>query len=99
MNRLQGISKIEALDILEETFDCKMHNLMYYSFPQVFGTTAGPFLKQGDFAGQAFTEYQIEIWTDGYYALVFSNSREIKCIECEKPFTVDWYLGQRGNWY
>lgn len=99
MNTLQQITKIQALDILEEAFDCKMHNLMYYSFPQVFSTTAGPFLRQGDFAGQAFTEYQIEIWTDGHYALVFSRGREIKCIECTSPFTVEWYLGQRGNWY
>lgn len=99
MNSLQQITKIQALEILEEAFDCKMHNLMYYSFPQLFSTTAGPFLREGDFAGQGFTEYQIEVWTDGHYALVFSRGREINWIKCSEPFTVDWYLGQRGNWY
>lgn len=97
MNTLQGISKIEAMDILESEYGNKLYNLMYYSFPQVFSTTAGPFLRDGDFAGQGFTEYQIEVWTDGQYALVFSRGREIKHMKCTQPFTVDWYLGQRSN--
>jgi len=98
MNTLQQITKTQARDTLQEEFYCKVNNLMYYSFPQMFSTTAGPFLKQGGFAGQAFTEFQIEVWTDGRYALVFSMGREIKCVECTQPFSVDWYLGQRSNW-
>jgi len=95
---LQGISKIKAMDLLEEEFDRKLHNLMYYSFPQVFSTTAGPFLKEGYFAGQAFTEFQIEVWTDGKYALVFCGHNEIAYLECEQPFTVDWYLSKRKHY-
>lgn len=94
-NDLQRIKENEAREILEEVYGEKVYNLMYYSFPQVFGTTAGPFLKDGLFAGQAFTEFQIEVWTDGQYALIFSRGREIRTIKCEQPFTVDWYISQR----
>jgi hypothetical protein len=91
----QRISKIQAMDLLEEEFGCKLYNLMYYSFPQVFSTTAGPFHQYGQFAGQAFTEFQMEVWTDGKYALVFCGREEVAYIECDQPFTVDWYLSQR----
>lgn len=96
MNDLQRFTEQEAREILEADFADTIHNLMYYSFPQVFSTTVGPFLKEGMFAGQAFTEFQIEVWTDGQHAFVFSKGREIRTIKCDQPFTVDWYLGQRS---
>lgn len=96
MNDLQRITEQEALVIIEDELGVKTCNLQYYSWPQVFSNTAGPFHREGCFVGQAFTEFQMECWTDGHAVLVFSKGRFVKAFLCSQPFSVDWYLSQRG---
>ena len=84
---LQCISKIQAMDLLEEEFNCKLHNLMYYSFPQVFSTTAGPF--KGMLAGQAMTTFTIEAWAVDDLAVLFCQGKIVKvCNEWQGPQSV-----------
>lgn len=96
MNDLQRITENEARVILEDETGEKIYNLQYYSWPQTFSNTAGPFHVVGGFAGQAFTLFQMECWTDGDTALIFSRGRMVRVIQCSQPFTVDWYLNRRG---
>ena len=60
-------------------------DLEYYSFPQSFGSTAGPF---GGIGGQAITSFQIEVFTHqygGYGAVIFCGGRFWKWIEKFTP--------------
>lgn len=98
MDDLQRITENEARTIIEDELGERAYNLQYYSWPQVFSNTAGPFHTAGSFAGQAFTEFQMECWTDGRLSLVFSKGRVVRVMQCPQPFTVDWYLSQRSHW-
>lgn len=51
----------------------------YYSFPKVFGSTAGPF---GGYGGQMFTTFQIEVWEyDTRYVVIGCEGRVVKVAE------------------
>jgi len=49
--------------------------LDYYAWPQVFGSTSGPFTGIG---GQAISTFTIEAYSDGRNAVLFCNGRRIK---------------------
>lgn len=98
MNRLQEISKQQAKEILQEYFSTVIRNLMYYSWPCVYPNTSGPFSKPGMISGQAFTEFQIECWTDGSHTLVFCRGQELAVIEEASPFDIGRYINKRGGW-
>lgn len=96
MNKMHGIDEKQARKILMEKFTgLSPYYLSYFSWPQVFSNTAGPFVKEGMLVGQAFTTFQMECWTDQYYALIFCKGRVVNVIDCDEPFTVEWYASQR----
>ena len=53
-----------------------VHDGEYYAYPQVFGSTAGPF--KGRIAGQAFSVFTIEAWVFGKSAVMFCNGEVVK---------------------
>jgi hypothetical protein len=58
---------------------CEPENLEYWAWPQVFGSTAGPFRSPGQLAGPAMTRFTIEAWHDGGgMAVLFCNGRVLK---------------------
>ena len=96
--RLQGIEKQDAWLTLVDTFGRDIGPIHYYSWPQMFSTTLGPFTSEGRIAGQAFTEFQMEAWTDGMHTLVFCMGREVDIIKHEEqPFSVEWYTNRRSK--
>lgn len=96
INKMHGISEKEARAVLKEQFPTlSPYYLSYFSWPQIFSNTAGPFSKPGMLAGQAMSTFQMECWTDSKYAFIFSQGREVGVIECEEMFTIDWYTSQR----
>lgn len=59
----------------------------YWAYPQVFGSTAGPF--RGKIAGQAMTTFTIEAWVVDDLAVLFCQGKIVKvCNEWEGPQTV-----------
>lgn len=78
---LQGYSKEEAAKKLE----CSETALEYYAWPQVFGSTAGPF---GGIGGQAMTTFTVEAWAFGPVAIVFCKGKPIKQVKKFTPFNV-----------
>lgn len=60
--------------------------LDYWAYPQVFGSTAGPF---GGVGGQMMTTFTIEAWVCYNYAVLFCGERLIKVTDkWEGPQTV-----------
>lgn len=57
-------------------------DLDYYSFPQGFSSTSGPF---GGIGGDAITSFQIEIWTCEPWAIVFCGGKVVKYLDNFKP--------------
>jgi len=49
--------------------------LSYYAWPQVFGSTAGPF---GGIGGQAISTFTIEAWEFMGHAFLFCQHKSIK---------------------
>lgn len=93
---MHGIDEGYARTLLKAEFPTiSPYYLSYFSWPQVFGNTAGPFSKPGMLAGAAMTTFQMECWTDGKHALIFSRGRVVIAIECPEMFTIDWYTSQR----
>lgn len=57
-----------------------VQNLRHVSYPQMFGSTAGPF--QDGLAGKGFTEFRIDAFTmSGPRAVLFANGRFWKTTE------------------
>lgn len=50
---------------------CK-NQLLYYAWPQVFGSTSGPF---GGIGGAAMTTFTIEAWAFNEFGLYFCNGK------------------------
>lgn len=48
----------------------------YWAYPQVFGSTAGPF--KGRVAGQAMTTFTIETWVVDDLAVLFCQGKIVK---------------------
>lgn len=82
-DKLQGIDERTAYNILTEKFGRMevYRELFYYSWPQTFGNTAGPFSRPGRLSGQAMTTFQMECWSDGCYALVFCCGEVVHIFE------------------
>lgn len=67
--------------------DCYMEELMYYAWPQAFGSTAGPFPGIG---GQAISTFTIEAYSDGRDAVLYCGDklwRKVSKFSQEKAFT------------
>lgn len=59
----------------------------YWAYPQVFGSTAGPF--KGKIAGQAMTTFTIEAWAVDDLAVLFCQGKIVKvCNEWQGPQSV-----------
>ena len=56
----------------------RWQELTYCSWPELFSSTAGPFLGIG---GQAMTTFRMEAWTWEQWAIVFCNGRVVRCGE------------------
>lgn len=73
-----------ALDRLNESHNDLSHKLPCvtyldkFSFPHIYGSTAGPF---GGIGGQAMTTFQIDAFYDGKKAAVFCGDKFIKIID------------------
>ena len=76
---LQGVSEDEASEIL------KQGDLVYYAWPEIFGSTAGPF---GGIGGQAMTSFTIEAWSGGRKAVIFCKGKVIKVVDKFVPMQV-----------
>ncbi len=93
------MNKQEALELLKEEFPNEIINVLHYwAWPQTFSTTAGPFLKNGMFAGQAFTTFPMEAWSDGKHTCVFSKGQLVRCVKSDEPFCSFWYTAQRKHY-
>jgi hypothetical protein len=70
---LPTISLDEGSKLLdaEDCADC----LDYYAWPEVYGSTSGPF---PGLAGQAMTTFTVEAWVSPEAALLFCNGRVIR---------------------
>lgn len=96
LKEMHLIDENEARVALKDRFpSLSPYYLSYFSWPQLFSNTAGPFSKPGRISGAAMTTFQMECWTDGKYAFIFSRGKEVECIECDEMFTIDWYTSQR----
>jgi len=91
---IQGIDHDSAYNILCDKYG-KLEiyrELFYYSWPQTFSNTAGPFSRAGMISGQAMTAFQMECWSDGRYALIFCRGQVIQFLDHDgEIFNVDKY--------
>lgn len=63
--------------------------LDYWAYPQIFGSTAGPFNAPGRVSGQAMTTFTIEAWAYENYAVLFCQGAILKTTdEWKGPQTV-----------
>ncbi|MBK3780167.1 hypothetical protein G3A43_07840 [Paraburkholderia aspalathi] len=73
-------------DEVAEQLDCDAGSLEYWAWPQVFGSTAGPFRAPGRIAGAAMTRFTIEAWHDGGgKAVLFCKGRVLKVTDEFQP--------------
>ena len=90
---MQLVSKEQAYEAIKQRFLedsqwCQPQHLEYWAWPQVFGSTAGPF---GGIGGQAMTTFTIEAWSNGLggEAVLFCHNKILKVVkEWEGPCTV-----------
>lgn len=83
---LQRVSREEAVRVLERCLTPEVvkewwitpDSLDYWAWPQVFGSTAGPF---GGIGGQAMTTFTIEAWVCGSVAAIFCGGRVLKVVD------------------
>ena len=77
---LQQISKEAAYQTIiqrlpEEALWLNSDCLDYYAYPEVFGSTSGPF---GGAGGASMTTFTIEAWVCGHTAVLFCGSKILK---------------------
>lgn len=73
---------VAAADVAER-LHAAAASLEYWAWPQVFGSTAGPF---GGVGGQAMTTFTIEAWHDGGgNAALFCGGRVLKITDKFEP--------------
>jgi hypothetical protein len=73
---------VPAEDVAER-LKSRADELEYWAWPQVFGSTAGPFVGIG---GQAMTTFTIEAWHDGGgKAALFCNGKVFKITDQFEP--------------
>lgn len=96
IDKMLKVTEAEARKLLQEKFEgVSPYYLSYFSWPQLFGNTAGPFSYPGRISGAAMTTFQMECWTDSKYAVVFTQGKVVHVMECEEIFTIEWYTSQR----
>lgn len=86
--KLAGITGEDAKQIITSVFetDC-YYSLEYYAFPYKFGNTMGPLKRSNNtLAGQAFTVFTIEAWTDGRHSVLFCQGLVIDVREDKDGF-------------
>ena len=86
-SKLQGVPKEDAAKILkrflpETPEDQIADQLNYYAWPEIFGSTCGPFHGIG---GCALTQFTIEAWEILGRAVLFCNGRIIRVTENFEP--------------
>lgn len=56
--------------------DCEPHEMVFYSWPCLFGDTAGP--RKGGIAGRAMTDYQVFVFEHHYtkQAIAFCGNEQ-----------------------
>ena len=82
---MSSITKEPAMTLLGAKYpDATNHSdeLEYWAWPQVFGSTTGPF---GGIGGQAMTTFTIEAWADGSHAVLFCCGKPIKVTDKFQP--------------
>lgn len=83
LKKLLAVSDEDAKQIINSVFETVCYySLEYHAFPYKFGNTVGP-LKRSNMpmAGQAFTVFTIEAWTDGRHSVLFCQGLviDIRC--------------------
>ena len=78
MNSQRNRTSPEAIEAAQRLGLDSEGFLDYYAWPQVFGSTAGPFSGIG---GQALTAFTIEAWADGNRAAIFCCGRYLGITE------------------
>ena len=61
-----------------EELGVQANYLDWYSFPQTFASTSGPFMRPG---GQMATTMRIDAYTDGKSTIFFCGGKRVKRIE------------------
>jgi hypothetical protein len=90
---LQQVSKEEAARMLHDRYFAEHglsvefieHDIAYYAWPEVFGSTAGPF---GGCGGASMTTFQLEAWEYQGSAVLFCQGKVIKTIEKWQPMSM-----------
>lgn len=77
-----------SVDVAAETLNLPRAELSFYSWPETFGDTSGPFSRPGTVSGQAFTTFQMEAWSDGMRAFIFANGKPAKLVSNWVPMTM-----------
>lgn len=88
---LQGITQREARVAVNVKFPHAQTNTLeyqYHAWCAKYGNTAGPFLKPGMLAGQAFTDFTLECWSTGRFTVVFCKGEIIDVREDINGFEV-----------
>ena len=74
-NGLQQLPIEKVMELLESPYD----DFDYFAWPEVFGSTAGPF---GGIGGQAISKFTIEAYADSSRnAVVFCRGKVLKVIK------------------
>lgn len=81
---LQAVSKQDAIEAIKKRLPVELSQwvaadyLDYWAWPQVFGSTVGPF---GGIGGQAMTTFTIEAWEQDRVAVIFCRNKILKVVE------------------
>lgn len=73
-NELMGVTRDQAA----EPVGIPAHHLQYAAWPQVFGSTAGPFKGVG---GASMSTFTIEAWYYNSKALIFCKGKVLKLVD------------------
>ena len=84
---LQQITQLQAAEMLHKKFsqfsvDEYYYSIDYYAWPQVFGSTAGPF---GGIGGATMTSFTIESWSMHNFAVLFCGNKVMKVTDKFEP--------------
>lgn len=81
---LQSLSKQDAVEAIKKRLPQEVSqwitvdSLSYWAWPEVFGSTAGPF---GGCGGRAMTTFTIEAWEQDRVAVIFCGNKILKVVD------------------
>lgn len=87
LSREEVIDKLNAVVEKECGVKADIGELVYCSWPELFGNTSGPFNGIG---GRAMTTFRMEAWVWEFFAVVFCNGKIVSvgpfqiCVEWRK---------------